>query len=501
LIKQGWGWSFASFTLTAALLAGGCLFTPPECELCVDPSDDVCLPAEGEKPPPDACGTFVSSSLGQDGADGSKTAPLRTLEEALARAAPGARIYACGELFEEAVVVPPSVWLFGGLDCAEGFWYAPSKGRTEIAGPPGVPAITLPPAPDAPQQPETRIVDVRAVGAPPVDPGASSIALLADHANVVLVRTTLVASDGADGAHGAPHDDPAPPGKEGSTGADACTAGLVSGAPTVQTACDDGFTEGGRGGDGAILLGDDGADGAPETFVNHGAGAPESGAALCTPGKVGAPGTSGEPGAGGISLGSLGPSGYLGERGGEGTPGTRAQGGGGGGGARGGGGAWECGLGPKNGGASGGSGGAGGCGGRGGLGGEPGGSSIAIVSLASSLSFEHTTLVAGRGGRGGDGGPGQLGGKGGSGGPGGAASGTLAAGCSGGPGGTGGEGGRGGGGTGGHSLGVAFSGQKLTLQGASVSVSAPGAGGRGQGNDELGAGGDGLAAATLEFAP
>ncbi len=309
LIKQGWGWSFASLTLTAALLAGGCFFSPPECELCADPSDDVCFPAEGEKPPPDACGTFVSSSLGQDGADGSKSAPLRTLGEALARAAPGARIYACGERFEEALVVPPSVWLFGGLDCTEGFWYAPSKGRTEIAGPPGVPAITLPPAPDAPQQPETRIVDVRAVGAPPWSraPPRSPCS-----------RTTRTSSSSArrsspptaPTARTAPRTtSPRPPARTAGPAPSACTAGLVPGATTVQSACDDGFTDGGRGGDGALLLGDDGADGAPETFVNHGVGAPEAGATLCTPGKVGAPGTSGEPGAGGTSLGILGPSG------------------------------------------------------------------------------------------------------------------------------------------------------------------------------------------------
>ena len=488
-------------TVPAALLVQGCLFDPPDCELCVEPGIDVCIPAEGHKPPPDACGTFVSSSLGDDAAAGSKAAPLRSLGAALARANPGARIYACGELFEEAVVVPPAVSLFGGLDCTDGFWYAPTLDRTEIVAPRGVPAITVTSHAEAAGLPETRIVDVRAVAAARDEPGASSIAAIVDHAAVVFVRTTLVATDAVDGADGAPADEPATPGEDGQPGAQACTHSIVPGGPGVATACADTSSTGGEGGDGGSSEGEDGEDGAPLVVVNHGTGATTG---VCIPGTPGAPGAPGETGKGGTSLGAIDRNGYTGQDGTDGTPGTLAQGGGGGGGAKGGTGPWGCPSSSKAGGASGGGGGAGGCGGKGGRGGKAGGSSIAIISLSSTILFEESTLVAGRGGDGGQGGPGQLGGLGGKSGAGGPPYGSLAPGCQGGPGGAGGRGGRGGGAAGGHSLGVAFSGAELALHGANVSVSAPGKGGSAAAagfGDDPGAGKDGLAAATLEFAP
>lgn len=473
----------------------GCFFSPPECELCGDPRDDVCIPAEGLGPPPDACGKFVSSGA-DTGGDGTKSRPFRSLADAFAAAAPGAGVYACGEVFQEAITVPAGARLYGGLDCEQGFRYAPDAARTQIAPPSGTVALRLGPGDE-----ETHVVDVRVVGPPASEPGGSSIAALVDRARVVFVRTTLVALDGADGADGAPHEAAASAGEDGVPGGDACSDVTVPGGFAVLGTCRHGWSMGGRGGDGTTTLGEDGEDGTPWAFVNHGQGQLAIDPPVrCSPGWAGDDGDDGEPGLGGglDTHGSLGPRGYLGVNGLDGAPGAPAQGGGGGGGARGGTGVWAC-AGLDTGGASGGSGGTGGCGGLGGRGGKAGGASIALVSLSSSLVLERVTLVANHGGRGGDGGPGQLGGPGGEGAIGGSAQLPLLPGCSGGRGGHGGAGGRGGGGAGGHSVGVAFTGAPFTLAGVDISVNAAGKGGLGDG--ETGPGSEGVSGATLDMNP
>lgn len=484
-------------TLLILLLLPGCFFSPPECELCGDPGDDICIPAEGVGPPPDACGTFVSSSA-DEGGDGSKSRPLRSLAAALAAAPAGANVYACGERFEEAVVVPSGVRLYGGLDCGNGFWYAEDL-RAEIAPTTGPIAMFLEHGPH-----ETRVVDVRVLAAPALRGGGSSIAALVDRAAVVLVRTTLRARDAEAGDDGEPFDEPAPSGVDGSPGNEACTAVEVAGGKAVGTLCEAGSTTGGRGGDGLPDAGTDGADGAPGALPNHGAGQPPNDPnTRCSAGSIGASGMDGAPGLGGGygGRGTIGPFGFVGENGTDGSPGAVAQGGGGGGGSRGGAGVWEC-AGPIPGGASGGGGGSGGCGGRGGRGGTGGGASIALISLwPSQISFEAVTLIAGRGGDGGAGGPGQMGGAGGAGGKGGSApvGTTLLSACSGGPGGFGGMGGTGGGGAGGPSIGVAFTGAQPVTAGADISVGAPGLGGIGDGPS--GTGSIGVAAGTLAMDP
>ncbi|MEZ4298046.1 MAG: PGRS family protein [Polyangiaceae bacterium] len=483
---------FAVVPLIATLLSltAGCFFAPPPCEGCGDPAIDVCIPAEATSPPPDACGVFVSASA-SPGGDGTKDSPFGTLAVALSGAQPGDNVYACGEVFREPVLLPAGLHLYGGLDCADGFWYAPDRARTEISPPPGQLALRV-----LPGDGETHIVDVRIVAAAATEPGASSIAALVDHARVVFVRSSLVAGDAADGASGAPFALAALPGADGLPGSDACLAALSPGAPSPSTTCEGGFSKGGAGGDGALLTGSDGVDGAPFVVANHGLGETSNGAP-CAPGWSGSPGAPGSPGLGATGLGLLHPAGYTGPPAEDGAPGAIAQGGGGGGGARGGSGPAACGFGSLLGGASGGSGASGGCGGSGGRAGAPGGASIALVSLFADLTFENTSLIAARAGDGGSGGPGQLGGKGGKPGKGGFATGSLSSACAGGSGGQGGQGGRGGGGSGGHSAGIAFAGGPLTLSGASISVSSPGQGGSGEGPPGTGAAG--IAAATLEL--
>ncbi|MCC6554913.1 MAG: hypothetical protein IT372_18220, partial [Polyangiaceae bacterium] len=74
-----------------------------------------CIPSENADPVGD-CGVFVSSSLGDDENDGSKTTPVRTLGKALTLAGFGdRRVYACAEQFDEAIQVLPGIAIYGGL--------------------------------------------------------------------------------------------------------------------------------------------------------------------------------------------------------------------------------------------------------------------------------------------------------------------------------------------------------------------------------------------------
>src|SRR5262245_57458243 len=102
----------------AALSAAGCDWSCAgdfTCELegpaC--PQD----PAEGYVP--EACGVWVSASLGHDVGPGTQAAPVRTLAKAmeLASGKGPKRVYACGEEYMESVELPAGIALFGGFDC------------------------------------------------------------------------------------------------------------------------------------------------------------------------------------------------------------------------------------------------------------------------------------------------------------------------------------------------------------------------------------------------
>jgi hypothetical protein len=490
------GKSFASISFAALLALPGCFFSAPECALCIDPKDDICIPAEAPGPPPDECGVFVSSSA-DAGGDGSKARPFVSLAEAFAAAEPGGNVYACGERFAEAVTMPAGLRLYGGLDCEGGFRYAPGAARTEIAPAAGIPLIV-----DRGGE-ETRIVDIHVLAPAARRPGGSSIAMIADGSDITLVRTTLTAGDAANGLDAPSLDgDAASPGQDGAPALDACTADVTPGGPPIALRCWTGTSTGGGGGWGTALSGEDGEDGLPPLSTNHGVGQPENDPfGVCTPGAPGVAGLDGAAGLGGGQGGKgwIGIFGYLGKNGESGAPGAVGQGGGGGGGARGGTGAWACGNLPP-GGASGGGGGAGGCGGLGGRGGGAGGASIALVQLSPSrLLFENVSLKAGRGGDGGEGGLGQSGGEGGKGAPGGLAPSPLLPGCAGGAGGQGGSGGRGGGGAGGHSIGIAFTGPPSPVTGVELDPGDAGIGGVGSG--ETGRGAPGTSAGTLSMDP
>ncbi|WP_437735846.1 PGRS family protein [Sorangium sp. So ce1335] len=460
---------------------------------------------------------FVSAGRGTTEGSGTKDAPLRSLQDAIAAAQQNGtgRVYACageGEGFNEAVEVPGGITLYGGLDCANGWSWVGETQKTTLTAESGTIPLTMRGVPGA-----VHIEDVHVVAQPGVlqagNTGISSIAAIAVSTSVELVRCVLEAGDAAAGADGPSYTTPAADGAPGVPGAAACSRNdehPVAGGSAVPNDCgtpddwnDDSL--GGKGGNGWTTQGYDGESGRPivlDDSENGGAGRGSGSNTPCTNGSSGSDRGTGSSGAGATGIGVISMTGYTGVRGGHGVRGAPGQGGGGGGGERG---ASvnlrSCPGGVRSrAGAGGGSGGAGGCGGLGAPAGYWGGASIALISVETALSFEDVLLQAGNGGNGGDGGNGQMGGMGGPGGVGGivpAGSSELYPGCQGGRGGNGGNGGKGGGGQGGHSLGIAVLGAPPQLEGVTISLGAAGRGGEGIDPDHRGA--DGIAAATLDF--
>ena len=464
-------------------------------------------PADG--PVAADCGVWVAASWGSDEKPGSQAEPVATLAQAITLAKAGkGQIYACGETFAEAVEVPSGVSIAGGFSCTGGSWVYEGEEKPAILAParPGLVALTL-----LSGERESRFTDLEVASPDAVEPGASSIAIVAhEEANVTIQRARVISGNGADGADGEDggHDGaPAPSGLSGNDGANACTADPGLGGMAVTLDCDGIATAGGSGGNGGEVIANDGASGLPLPGADPpsdgvgGEGESAVDGTMCTGGAHGKPGGNGIDGAGGKGRGTIGEYGYFGAAGEDGFPGTPGQGGGGGGGSLGGG---VCGGAP-HGGAGGGSGGTGGCGGKPGKGGQGGGSSIGILVLGPSVSLLDVTLVPGNGGKGGRGGASQLGGQGGFPGLGGLGFGGgigVKPGCHGGAGGQGGNGGNGGGGRGGHSVGIALKeGIKLRFDDAivlPVGVQGDGADG---GNPSLtgSRGDDGIAADKLTF--
>ncbi|MCC6557405.1 MAG: hypothetical protein IT372_31025 [Polyangiaceae bacterium] len=453
-------------------------------------------------PTTDACGIHVSSSLGDDANPGTRAAPVRTMKRAISLARTGPpRVYACAEVFAEAVTVPSGVGIWGGLDCANEWIYLGGDDRTVLAPEPNL--IPLQVEAGATGGIST-LADLRLEAADATVPSGSSIAMLVLNSGVVEIRRSeLIAGNGADGEPGVRGgEEPAKSGAPGSSGNPACSADLVPGAQPVTTVCDDGQTIGAKGGDGAIVSGSSGNDGQPEPDQNVDGwglgGAGEAGATQCLPGAPGLKGADGMDGLGAVNAGRIAEGGWFGVRGKDGGNGLPGQGGGGGGGSRGG--SLFCGPGatPK-GGASGGSGGGGGCGGRGGQGGGYGGASIGLLTLSGDVNVFSTSIRTGKGGDGGHGGLAQFGGSQGPPGLGGSSAGGSQPGCPGGWGGTGGNGGYGGGGLGGPSLGVAhLVGLPAALHDSTITTGMPGKGGPGGNQSIPGSNGeDGIRGDTL----
>lgn len=491
----------AAVVCIPAASVGACY--PHECDEwldCEPPPPCVADPAVA--PAEDRCGVFVSSSAGKDDGPGTRAQPVQSIERAISLAQAGAkRVYACAEVFVEPVVLPAGVELWGGLDCAKGWSYLGGARKTAIApGPNGIPLRV------EAGGGRSVVADVRAEAADATVPSGSSIAaMVMPGAAVEILRSELLAGDGARGANGRDGGSGfAKPGTPGVNGGDACSADVVPGGTAVITDCGALASVGGPGGQGNIGFGGDGQNGEPAPVPNpgdFGAGGigQSSSAPDCFAGVAGTWGLQGAHGEGGRGAGRLTVEGWTGEPGQDGGDGLPGQGGGGGGASLGN--AMACGIGQPRGGAGGGSGGAGGCGGKGGKGGGYGGASIGLLSLGKAVVVRSTTIITGTGGDGGNGGLYQFGGLGGFGGFGGAAFNIAAQGCMGGPGGDGGDGGNGGGGTGGPSIGIAqVFGQPVTQDALTIQPGVQGQGGVG-GNPSVpgSTGDDGLRGETLTF--
>jgi hypothetical protein len=418
------------------------------------------------------------SPRGFDGALGSAVDPLRTLGEALERIAlvvalgeSAPLVYVCAtagpyletlELSEEH----GNVGIYGGFDCE---LFASSAER----------AVFLATEPSGHRIASAGLVtlgDLRLESSDATMAGESSTAItLVNSTEVRIVRSQLVAGEGAPGQSGLGHANQAPTGGMGNPGTDACvlTEGPTPGGLPSPSAC-------------GPFLGSVGGEGGPSQ---------EEGAEPCVNGAPGADGASGQPGLSSPQLGVLHADGYLPPVGGDGARGALGKGGLGGGGAAK---PSSCATG-----ASGGAGGGGGCPGARGSGGQGGGGSFGVVSVDTQLELVDVSVVVAAGGLGGAGGDRQLGGEPGAGAAGGtpgvASDGTAA--CAGGSGGRGGNGGSGGGGAGGPSIGVAYVGDAPAGLAAVVFELplAPASGGAGGIDNAQGGGPIGLVGASFGF--
>lgn len=449
----------------------------------------------------DDCGLFVDAATATNG-DGTKAAPFKTLGEAIAKGA--ARIFVCaGDYTETATLeIGGGVELYGAFGACPGAgdWTWSADARASLSGAANKPVMRFSSGTAASA---LRGFNITAANA--TDPGASSIGVVADGAELVLEDVTITAGDGARGADGVLPSGDAMAGIPGVAGSatDACALQPTGGSPGA-TMCDGVESKGGDGGVGGLVPSNNGmpgVDGSPMDDLGGKGGAVDLMTGVCAVGQNGHDGAPGDPGKGGVDKGTLTSNGVAGGNGEDGMAGSPAQGGGGGGGAK-------AGLFCKNGvntiagpGASGGGGGSGGCGGKGGQGGKAGGSSIAVVSLNAKLTLKNVTLQAGKGGDGGNGSSGKAGALGGGGGAGGMSSGLSGSkpGCKGGDGGQGGDGGFGGGARGGHSTGIAYTGDAPPV-GEDVTSNAGTAGIGGTSNPAMPTDGSpGTAAVTIDF--
>jgi len=480
-----------------------------------DPDDDFkdtnCDGIDGDK----AHAVFVAPT-GSDEAAGTMDAPVKTIAKAIERATEGGKdVYACNGTYAESIVVTKAVRVFGGYDCKSG--WKRTLDRASISPSKGIPLTVL-----SVTGAGLRIDRITLHAPDGVEPGESSIALLASDSQVVVTNGSLQAGAGADGysppASAAVTTAATKGANATSIGAKSCPTNLSlapwtlvwlctnpqQGAQTT-TAVTECEGHGGAGGNGAVWSRDTTKAVAP-TAGAAGLVAPAGAPARSTMGAGldGTPGTVGLLGSPSTKgFGTLSDKGYVATNNGlPGAPG--ANGGGGSGGWGNYGGPTSTGDFPEyyfNGGA-GGEGGFGGCGGAGGAAGSGGGASFAVVSWKSTISLSKTTVDSSTGGNGGVGGLGADGQPGGIGGLGGRSTDPReppsGAGFAGGAGGAGGRGGNGGSGGGGPSIGIVYVGTKPATESVVFNLGTPGKGGPSSGSEKTANGQSGDMVAVTE---
>jgi hypothetical protein len=446
---------------------------------------------------------FVSTS-GSDTNPGTRAAPKRTINAAIATAAaanPKKAVLVASGVYAESVTLVAGVSVYGGYN-ATAAWSRSTANVTTIASPTNV-GVLASNLSTATELQLLRVTSSAATGVEANGGGRSSIAVhvINSAAGLTVRGCDLQAGAGSAGTNGT----------AGTTGATGGTGGNAGGGGSNPAAAGSGGPSscGGSGGNGAAGVngetnGNSGSVGNTVAGSGPGGQAGSGGAAgNCTTTSSSngspAPATPANNVSGGVGLnanagaatGTLASGVYLPALGAAGD--TGKPGGGGGGGGSGGGTSsgtntfcTNC-SGIDSGG--GGGGGGGGCGGTGGTGGRGGGGSFAILVQASNLTVEAsnlTTSTGGRGGNGGDGGAGGLGGPGGAGSVGQTRSSCTTrsggAGANGARGGSGGQGGGGSGGPGGPSVCVAYSGTAPTSSANNCAAGPGGQGGTGGSN-------------------
>ncbi|MEW5848393.1 MAG: choice-of-anchor D domain-containing protein [Myxococcota bacterium] len=433
---------------------------------------------------------FVSPS-GVDGAPGTRTQPLSSVEEALTLAAGSGRdVYIAQGSYgvDGTLSVVNGVSLYGGF--SQDFATRSNSAISELL----VNSATAVLAQDITG---ATVLDRLSVVGTDAATGSAYGVRAINSPGLVLNQCTVEAGRGAVGGAGSSVAGTATVGGNGGQGQEGCedSGGFCSGCSQPQGGGEGSSVCGMPGGGGGSArkdgnYGNAGAQGAGGTPAGAGT-PPHQGNWEPTVQYRGTNGANGSPGAeGSPGSPSYAASGYSPSNGQTGDTGSPGAGGGGGGG--GGGGESDC----NSYGGGGGGGGGGGCGGAPGTGGRSGGGSFAVYLWASNVSITSCTLRTRGGANGGDGGTGQVGGDGGRGGR---RSDTSNAGNPyggsneqddgsnggrGGDGGKGGRGGHGGGGAGGPSVGVLVAGGATPALGTNTfSLGTAGSGGSSLGND------------------
>lgn len=388
---------------------------------------------------------FVSDQTGNDAYAGTKSAPLKSLTMAMAKAhATSKDIYIAAGTY---TIYAPLI-MFDGISIYGGFsattWNRSTFNKVIINGPSTVMYFKG-------NVKNATVQAVEIVAADATGAGNSSHAVFIDSCSgtILLLQNSIKAGRGANGNNGAPGTG----GAAGGNGGDGSNGSCDANAPGIGGVA--GFSScapGGKGGNGGYST-QNGFVGAVNSAGNPGG----SGGASGDPGLRGNNGLSGANGSLGVSaasnslLNEINKDGIKASKGLDGTDGSNGVSGSGGGG----GGGQHCFLCTDGSGNGGGGGGGAGCKGLGGKGGSGGGASVAVFVRDSRVYLENNKIQSSQAGNGGMGGNGGAGGSGGVGGLGGSVcTGEVGGGGNGGRGGNGGDGGAGSGGNGGSSIGI-----------------------------------------------
>jgi hypothetical protein len=203
-----------------------------------------CVASKSKSPIADSCGIFVSSSLGNDMGNGTKAKPYKTIGAAIAKAS-GRRVYACAELFTEAVTISSAVELYGGFDCSHNWTYDGANRTSLTAAADAIPMIVASGA---------AIHDFAIEAADATVAGGSSIAVLDNGADLSLENVDLRAGAGVAGMPGAAQTKVMTPATANGGFGHQCDIGPFNGGGVGgQNICGGIHTDGGVGGEGRDL--------------------------------------------------------------------------------------------------------------------------------------------------------------------------------------------------------------------------------------------------------